>query len=139
MDGGRNMSQKAISLPFSFSSSGAVSYTEDEKKMWQDRIVLVVMTYIGERVMRPSYGSRAKNATFDTISGAMAIIKSEVNSAFATWLKDLYLIDVKGTIDPIDNLLNVEITYKYGASASPETLIVKTNTFTRSGDIIVEG
>jgi phage baseplate assembly protein W len=133
------MSQKAISLPFSFSSSGAVSYTEDEKKMWQDRVLLVIMTYMGERVMRPSYGSKAKNATFDTLNGAMAIIKNEVSSAFSAWLEDLYLIDVKGTIDPIDNLLAVEITYKYGKSSAPETLVVKTNTFTRSGDIIVEG
>ena len=59
------MTSRAISLPFSFDSSGGVSYTTDNKKMWQDRVVLVVMTLLKERVMRPTFGSSAKATVFE--------------------------------------------------------------------------
>jgi len=44
--------ERAIALPFSFNSAGELSYTNDEKKIIQDRLVLAIMTRPGERVMQ---------------------------------------------------------------------------------------
>lgn len=133
------MTQRAISLPFSFASTGQVSYTEDERKIWQDRVVLVVMTYVSERIMRPKYGTKARAAVFENTDSAITVVKSEVSRGFSSFLQDLTLLDVKPTIDPVDGILQLEISYKYGKSVQPEIVTIQTNTFTRSGDIIKEG
>jgi len=132
------MTQSVISLPFSFNADGGVSHTEDEKKIWQDRILLTVMTTLGERVMRPSYGTLISSATFEINSLAMELIKQEITTAFSKWLPSLTLTDVLGSIDPVDDNLNINILYKYGVATSTESLIVKTSTFNRTGNVITE-
>ena len=132
------MTQSVISLPFSFNADGGVSHTEDEKKIWQDRILLTVMTTLGERVMRPSYGTLISSATFEINSLAMELIKQEITTAFSKWLPSLTLTDVLGSIDPVDDNLNINILYKYGVATGTESLIVKTSTFNRTGNVITE-
>lgn len=131
------MAEQAISLPFSFNSSGAVSYTEDIRKIWQDRVVLVVMTRLNEKVMRPNFGSGAGNVVFENLSDAVVSLKQAIGAAFSAWLKELSLVDVIGYEDPVDNLLTLEITYKYSLQAI-DTVSVKTALVNRSGDIILE-
>jgi len=132
------MIQSAISLPFSFDASGGVSYTQDDKKIWQDRILLVVMTSLGERVMRPDFGTQANAGSFEVDSDAMSLIKQQISTAFAKWLPSLTLDDVVGSTDPTEGYLNLNIIYRYGVATTTESLVVKTGTFTRTGDTIAE-
>jgi phage baseplate assembly protein W len=132
------MTSRAISLPFSFDANGAVTYSNDQKKIIQDRIVLVVMTLLSERVMRPSFGTKTRAAAFENLDAAMALITQEVSSGFAKWLNYLTLISVSGSVDQQDGYLNVIISYKYGVSTTAETLVVKTAILNRSGDVITE-
>jgi hypothetical protein len=129
---------KAISLPFSFDANGSVGYTSDLNKIIQDRIVLVIMTSLQERINRPQYGSNIKEVTFESISDATQIIKQEVSVAFTKWLSYLTLLDVAPKIDPLDNTLSVDITYKYGTTENPETVNFKTAIISQSGDVITE-
>ena len=131
------MAEQAISLPFSFNSSGSVSYTEDIRKIWQDRVVLVVMTRLREKVMRPAFGSEAGSVVFENLTDAMISIKQAINAAFSGWLKELTLVDVVGYEDPTENLLTLEITYKYNLQ-NLDTVLIKTALINRSGDIILE-
>jgi uncharacterized protein len=137
MDGSTTMS-KAIALPFSFDANGAVNNTQDNKKIFQDRITLLVMTYLGERVNRPNFGSSIKAVTFENIPEATQLIKQEVSVAFNKWLPYLNLLDATPQIDPVDNILSISITYNYGMNANPETVSVKTAIISRSGDVITE-
>ena len=90
---------KAISLPFSFDSNGGVAYTTDDRKIWQDRVVLAVMTYFGERVMRPNYGSSVEEATFENTTTAISMINQAIAGAFSFWLPDLALGKVEKILD----------------------------------------
>ena len=132
------MTQRAISLPFSFDSSGGIGYTTDEKKIWQDRVVLVVMTGLEERVMLPAFGTNVKKTVFETINDALAIIKQEVSYGCATWLKQLSLTEVVGTVDNADGYLSIEIRYKLGVSDQVDSVKVKTAILSRSGDTLLE-
>ena len=129
---------KAITLPFSFDSNGGVSSTEDMKKIIQDRVVLVLMTYASERVMRPTYGTLVRGSSFENQAEAINMINREIDTGFNTWLPYLTLLTVNASIDPADEHLNIEVTYKYGSSANPETIIVKTDILNQSGDVITE-
>ena len=67
---------KAISLPFAFDQSGSIAYTKDEKKIWQDRVVLVLMTRLGERLMRPTFGSEIGDSLFESSFSSNSFIYS---------------------------------------------------------------
>lgn len=74
--------QKAITLPFAFDSFGSVAYTEDEKKIWQDRVVLVVMTSLNERIMRPTFGTTVNATIFENVNDAVSLIQQSVGGLF---------------------------------------------------------
>jgi phage baseplate assembly protein W len=129
---------KAIALPFSFTSSASgVNYTESLSKTWQDRVVLVVMTKLGERVMRPNFGSQAGSLVFENMSTALVAIKQAIGVAFGKWLPELILIDVTGVEDTYDNILTLTVTYKYNQNTI-ESVTIKTALIDRSGNIILE-
>jgi phage baseplate assembly protein W len=130
-------SNYAITLPFSFNIAGGISNTSDVKKIWQDRVVLAAMSYLGERVMRPRYGTNIRGFVFENEGNMQELIKNEMISAFSSWLSELTLDDVTTTIDPIDNILNVSISYSYGTNLS-DSVIIRTTHLTQTGDIISE-
>ena len=130
------MNSRAISLPFSFNSGGGISYTDDEGKMWQDRVVAVIMTNFNERVMMPNFGSDAPKAAFYNQSEAGALIEAAAKAAFAQWLPALEF--EKSEVKSIEeDVLTVEITYKR-AELEAETVTIKTDILTTSGDLIQE-
>jgi phage baseplate assembly protein W len=137
MDGSRIMSS-AIALPFSFDANGRILTTQDQKKIMQDRVVLAVMTLTSERVMRPSFGTRVRGTSFENYSSAIDRVKQEIAQGFGKMLPYLALLGVDTSIDPNDGNLNITINYKYGASQNPETVVVKTDILTQSGDVISE-
>jgi phage baseplate assembly protein W len=136
MDGSRDMSS-AISLPFAFDADGRVANTADQSKIIQDRIVLVLMTTLTERIMRPAFGSAVRNSSFENPSQASTIVQQAATIAFNNWLPYLTLLSTNASIDS-DGFLNVDIKYKTGPSKSPQTVSVKTAILNRSGDVIVE-
>jgi phage baseplate assembly protein W len=131
------MTEKAISLPFGFNEIGGISFTTDIKKIWQDRVAMVVMTSLGERVMQPSFGSDAKLATFEPIENAQVAIQQAIAVAFSRWLTQLSLTAVESTFDETEETLNVEVTYNYGA-ALDDTVTIKTAILNRSGEVLLE-
>jgi phage baseplate assembly protein W len=128
----------AISLPFGFDDAGAVSTTADPAKIWQDRVVIAVMTGLGERVMRPTFGSDASTTVGENLNDAMTIIRQSTSVAFSRWLKDLTLLEVTGSVDQYDGYLVVQIKYNYRDQVTPQTVNIKTAVLSRSGDILLE-
>lgn len=132
------MTERAISLPFSFDSSGSVAYTTDEKKIWQDRIVLVVMSRLGARVMRPTFGSKAPDAAFESQQTAESSIRQAIEVGFAQWLKPLTLTQVIVAVDPTDGYLVATVQYKYEKEKNEQSIKIKTAILSRSGEVILE-
>ena len=130
------MSERAISLPFSFNSLGEVAYTTDEKKMIQDQVVLTVMTKFGERVMRPNFGSDIYRSLFENIEESTETIKSSVATCFTTWLPGLELLDVNPVIDVDNGVIDVQIEYRKGLITLTQSLRLNSGFFTRSGELI---
>lgn len=130
------MPQRAISLPFSFDSSGGLSYTTDEVKIMQDRIAIVVLTRLQERVMRPSFGSGVQSNVFESADTAILLSQEDIQAAFSEWLPYLTLVRADGYVDA-EQKLNIEIVFKYG-NANENTVLLKTAILNRAGDTILE-
>ena len=121
-----------------FDGSGSVGYTEDSTKIWQDRVVVAVMTGFNERIMRPTFGSDVAQAASENINDALSAIKQGITLAFSRWLPELTFMGLQGFIDPYDGYLVIQITYNYRAQNSTRTVNIKTAVLSRSGDIIRE-
>lgn len=128
--------ERAIALPFSFNSSGEVSYTTDLQKIIQDRVVMAVMTKLEERVMRPNFGSNVYDSLFENEGPATTIVSQAVSGCFATWFPYLNLRSVQATV--VDETLQFDVYYSKGKSTDIEEVTIRTSLLTRAGDIIRE-
>jgi hypothetical protein len=134
---------KTIDYPFTFSKSSnntainSVAYTTDFKKIWQNRILLVLGTRPGERVMRPDFGSNLYTVLFESQSDALSIANTSINEAFAAWLPDLTLKQVNPTFDSSTNTLIINIIYGL-PNGEVDSVTINTGVFNRSGDLIQE-
>ena len=132
------MASKAISLPFSIDSSGGIGSTTSIEKIWNDRVILAVMTRTGERVMNPTYGGEAGLTVFQNVNDAMTIIRQSVSVVFSRWLRALSLGSVRGYIDPYDGYLIIEVNYKINESDNEQSVTIKTAILSRSGEVTLE-
>ena len=104
------MMQKAISLPFKVDQYGTVSSTTDYKKIWSDRVVSVLGTMARQRVMHPFFGTTIPENLFLDVTSFEAVARSEVETAFSTYLPLLLLYNVSFQV--IDSS-EVSITVEY--------------------------
>lgn len=131
------MAQRAMSLPFSFDASGGVSYAVSEEKIWQDRVAIVVMTKLNERVMRPTFGSAVPNTVFENLSTAFTLSKQAIEASFVSWLPQLTLVSVTGEVDNTQSALFIQITFKY-REEDETTVRLRTAILNRAGETILE-
>ena len=134
---------KTIDYPFTFSKSfdgkniSSVAYTTDPKKIWQNRILMVLGTRPGERIMRPDFGSNLYTVLFESQSDALSIASTSINEAFVSWLPDLTLKQVNPSFDKNTNTLIINILYGL-PNGEVDSVTINTGIFNRSGDLIQE-
>jgi len=117
------MVEKAISLPFSLDPYGRITYTTNQNKIWQDKVLSVIGTTFRERVIRPRFGTLIAAKAFDNETLAETEIQSEIEYAFNTQLGLLTLESVSASFDEYTNTTNVEIVYGLPNNESVSTTI----------------
>lgn len=105
------VSEIAMTLPFSVSEFGTIATTTSQEKIWADRVKAAVGTAVGERVMRPDYGTEIPANTFSTLEAASEVLKQQVEIAFTRDLRLLRLVSTVVNIDESNSTLEAEITY----------------------------
>lgn len=134
---------KIIDYPFTYAKSfdgkniSTVASTSDFKKIWQNRILLVLGTKPGERIMRPNFGSNLYSVLFETQQNALQIANTSINEAFVNWLPDLLLKEVNPQFDNSTNALIINILYAL-PNGETDSVTINTGIFNRTGDLIQE-
>ena len=131
------MNSSVVSLPFKFNEFGQVSTTTDSKKMWRDRVLLVLLSRFGERLMIPSFGSDIASTVFESADMATEIATKTISIAFNKWLTSLELKGINPLYDYTTGTLEVTILYSL-PSGETDTVTFSTAIFSRSGDLILE-
>lgn len=102
----------AISLPFSINEFGSIQVATSQEKIWADRVRAAVGTAVGERVMRPDYGTEIPSTALANVESSQELIRSQIELAF---VRDLTLLKLS-SVDPIYDVstatLKVEVTYE---------------------------
>jgi phage baseplate assembly protein W len=118
MEGGKKVmfldenAEVAIALPVSFDAFGNIITTKDSAKIWSDRVQLAIGTNIGERVMRPDYGTKIAQNIFNTHSAMEENIRAGIQTVFSRYLPLLTLSDIVISINETDNIVTADITYE---------------------------
>ena len=86
---------KAISFPFTLDPFGVVNTTTSQEKIYQDRVLTLLSTTVGERPMRATYGTDIASALFETQGDAEKAAETAIRTAMRTWLPEV-------TIERID-------------------------------------
>lgn len=106
------MIEKALSYPFRLDDYGNIAVTSDETSIWADRVRSVIGTVIGERVMRPDFGTKVSFAAFATRTAMEDIVRREVERGFYLHLPLLTVLDVTFDFNDVENLVSASITYE---------------------------
>jgi phage baseplate assembly protein W len=130
------MAEAAIVWPFKFNAAGAIEHTYDQRKIWRDRIVLVILTSLGERVMLPNYGTLVPKSVFENEQSALEMCRMTISEAFSKWFPTLMFNDLTAVWDNTGNF-DLEIYYA-DVTGVQDSVRIRTATFTRFGDIISE-
>ena len=113
----------AIALPFTIDPFGNIGSTQDQTKIWADKVRSVIGTTLRERCMRPAFGTVIPYALFDSQEDAVTEVQNEVSKVFNEQLRLLRLTSVDATIDEYTNVMNVDITYSLPNSETVSTNI----------------
>lgn len=115
---------KGWTFPLQVNADGAFIYVEGRDHVEQS-LRLVLMTAIGERVMRPGFGSEAPNLVFAPGSVQyLRLLETSVRKAVRDWEPRVELDDVIAASDPHhENSVTVEINYVIRGSNTRRNLV----------------
>lgn len=137
------MTNKYIEYPFSFSKTAngsvisSVGTTTDMAKVWKNRILLVLGTRPGERLMRPDFGCNLYTAVFESSTDASQIISDSISEAFTKWLPELILNQISPKFDSTTNVMIINILYGL-PNGKTDSVTINSGIFNRSGELIQE-
>jgi phage baseplate assembly protein W len=99
-------------FPLHTSMTGGVALVSDEREI-AEAIRLILGTSVGERPMRPEFGSRIHDFVFaEADSGTAIRLAQEVRAALRRWEPRIDLRSVDVSVDEVNrNLLYIDIGY----------------------------
>lgn len=101
----------AMRLPMALDSTGNILTTNLEDQIWADRVKMALGTRLGERVMRPGYGSKIGNSLFSTVSSMQETVRREVTKIFSELFPLLEVGDMEFAFNELTGRLNISISY----------------------------
>jgi phage baseplate assembly protein W len=102
----------ALKLPMSVDGNGNLVVSSVQSDIWADRVRIAVGTRIGERVMRPGYGTKSGAALFNTVTSTTEVVKKEINRIFHELFPLLTLKSTTVSFDEPTTTLTVGIIYE---------------------------
>jgi len=117
------MSEKAISLPFKLDSYGKISTSSTLSDIWSDRVLSVMGTLKGERVMEPDFGTNLATFVYGNTSGLETSIETEVEQGFIKFLPLLNLVSTEVVANELSGSLDIVITYELPNEEEQTTVV----------------
>ena len=122
------MTQIEMNLPCGVDPQGRIAFTTDPQQVLRNRVTTVIATQLGERVMRPSYGTPLLDMLFEGDDDfTVSILADDIRRAVEEYEPGVTIQDVfPATDNSLDGIINLTVTYS--AVNSPlETVTVPVN------------
>jgi phage baseplate assembly protein W len=115
--------EQALAIPFRILPNGAVDVTTDPRKIWNDRVVAVLGTAVGERIRRHDFGSEVHQELFNTVTGSIDGIERAIDKAFTSHLPLLTFERMTSDFDRYSNTLSITVFYDLPNEEQSQTSI----------------
>ena len=121
--------QIELDQPFRVDPQGRIAFTSDPKQVLRNRVRTIIGTEVGERVMRPAYGTPLQSMLFEGDDEMTAtIISSDIERALEEYEPGIVVHSVTAeSSDQLDGVVEVAVTYS-AANSPLETLTIPVNT-----------
>lgn len=111
---------KALKVPFEFDPSGRTAKVEGEYPVLATYLRTLLLTRIGERVMRPVYGSEVAGALFEPMGpNFRAELEADIRDAVISWEPDAEVMNLRLTED--ETTLKVDLEFRARSNLSGES------------------
>lgn len=115
-----------ISYPFTLDAIGVLGTTDLVSKIYEDRLLTLLSTQVGQRPMRPTYGIDLSRAFFENeyivdggnVTTFKKAVTEAIRNAAQTWLPDITIDDVIVGNPSIDGIASLEILITVPGSIS---------------------
>lgn len=118
-----------MDLPFAVDPQGRIAFTTDPRRVLRNRVISIIGTNIGERVMRPGYGTPLIDMLFEGDDEmTMSIISDDIRRAVAQYEPGVIIHSVfPASESGLDGIINLNVTYS-AANSPLETVAIPVNT-----------
>jgi hypothetical protein len=100
----------AINWPFTFDYFGVLDITDDAQKIYEDRVLTLLSTNVGQRPMLPNYGTNMGVALFENENSFADAARQAIRTAITTWIPNVSIDSVViGTFDDFSNEADITI------------------------------
>jgi len=122
----------SIAYPYTIDPNGLVSATSNSTKLYLDKVLTLVSTYMGQRPMMPDYGVDWSGALFENDNVARVAIP--IRGAVAKWIPEVQVSDVNINFDELEGIENVTLGLLLPDNTF-STLNINTATFNMDGTV----
>ena len=111
-------------FPPQVNPSGGIALVSREREL-EEAMRIVLLTYPGERPMRPDFGSRVRDFVFRSVDDEMTTaLAFEVQTSLQRWEPRVDVLTVRATPDPDRNeLVFVDIEYRVKGTNDRRNLV----------------
>jgi phage baseplate assembly protein W len=103
---------KGWAFPLRPSVQGGIQLVEEAQKV-RESIWIILRTGLGQRVYRPTFGSRLSELSFAPLNNnTLLMVRIHVQEALIAWEPRIILEDVLTDPDPIQGKVNIIIQYR---------------------------
>lgn len=101
---------KALSYPFTLDVFGVAETTENQTKIYTDRLITLLSTAVGERPMRPTYGTNVAAALFENENNLKRAVTDAIRVAVKRWIPEITVQNISVVNLTQDGKVNVEVS-----------------------------
>ena len=123
-----------IAYPYTIDPNGVVAAAGNNNKLYLDRVLTLVGTYIGQRPMMPDYGVDWSGALFENDNEARVAIPIAIRGAVAKWIPEVQVSEVNIKFDELEGIENVTLGLVL-PNKTEITLNINTATFNMDGTV----
>ena len=116
----------AIGVALPFNGPGVFKSTYTTKDQIKSNLINLLLTDVGERVMKPNFGTNLKRFLFEGITNINneALIDS-LNNSISIYIPEITVTDIILTPTTDSNLINLTINYYLNISQTPDQVTVQ--------------
>jgi phage baseplate assembly protein W len=121
-------------FPLHCTASGGIALVSREREL-EDAMRIILLTYPGERPMRPEFGSRVRDFVFRPADEEMAgELAHEVKTSLLRWEPRVEIVSVRTAPDPdVPNLVFIDIQYTVKGTNDRRNLVFPFYTIPEDG------